>query len=251
MKENGIYNENPFVTSGYAGPEYFCDREKESAELIALLTNGNNVALISPRRYGKTDLLRHCFAQKTISDRYYTFIIDIYSTKSVAEMVNKWGSVVLETLKPKGRIVWEKFLSVLASVRSEISFDINGVPSWSMSVVDIDAPDTTLGEIFKYLQQADKPCIVAIDEFQQITRYADTNTEALLRTHVQYCSNAKFVFSGSRQHLMGSMFTSKAEPCAHRHRTGREGLQHHLGQICEKARPCLAQFGQGGGSSTD
>ncbi len=212
MKENGIYNENPFVTSGYAGPEYFCDREKESADLIDLLTNGNNVALISPRRYGKTDLLRHCFAQKEIKDRFHTFIVDIYSTKSVTEMVNKLGSVVLETLKPKGRIVWEKFLSVLASVRSEISFDINGVPSWSMSVGDIDAPDTTLGEIFKYLQQADKPCIVAIDEFQQITRYADTNTEALLRTHVQYCSNAKFVFSGSRQHLMGSMFTSPARP---------------------------------------
>ena len=204
--------DNPFVTTGYVGAAYFCDREKETEDIVRLLTNGNNVALISPRRYGKTDLLRHCFAQKEIAERYYTFIVDIYSTKSVSEMVGKLGSVILETLKPHGKKIWGKFLKMLASVRSEISFDINGLPSWTMSVGDIEAPDTTLGEIFSYLQKADKPCIVAIDEFQQITKYADTNIEAALRTYVQYCSNAKFVFSGSRQHLMGAMFLSPARP---------------------------------------
>lgn len=212
MNGSSLNFDNPFVTTGYVGKEYFCDREKETEDIVRLLTNGNNVALISPRRYGKTDLLRHCFAQKEISEHYYTFIVDIYSTKSVEEMVSKLGSVILETLKPKGKKVWEKFLSVLASVRSEIRYDINGLPLWSICVGDIETPNTTLGEIFSYLQQADKPCIVAIDEFQQITKYADTNVEAALRTHIQYCSNAKFVFSGSRQHLMSTMFTSPARP---------------------------------------
>lgn len=212
LNSNMTVFDNPFITTGYIGAAYFCDREKETEDLVRLLTNGNNVALISPRRYGKTDLLRHCFAQKEIADRYYTFIVDIYSTKSVSEMVSKLGSVILETLKPYGKKIWSKFLKMLSSVRSEISFDINGLPSWTMSVGDIEAPDTTLGEIFSYLQKADKPCIVAIDEFQQITKYADTNIEAALRTYVQYCSNAKFVFSGSRQHLMGAMFLSPARP---------------------------------------
>ena len=39
--------ENPFVTNGYVGPEYFCDRTEETAMLTKLLTNGNNIALIS------------------------------------------------------------------------------------------------------------------------------------------------------------------------------------------------------------
>lgn len=212
MAKNSLNIENPFITTGYISDEYFCDREKETADIIRLLTNGNNVALISPRRFGKTDLLRHCFAQKQIADNYYTFIVDIYSTKSVSEMVGKLGSVILETLKPKGRKAWETFLSMLVSVRSAVSFDANGMPSWTMSVGDIETPEATLNEIFAYLQNADKPCIVAIDEFQQITKYADANIEAALRTHIQYCSNAKFVFSGSRQHLMGAMFTSPARP---------------------------------------
>jgi len=61
---------NPFITSGYACPEYFCDRFQETQDIINLLQNGNNLALISPRRIGKTDLLRHCircFCQKARS----------------------------------------------------------------------------------------------------------------------------------------------------------------------------------------
>ena len=210
-KENAKID-NPFVTTGYAGADYFCDREKETQDIIRYLINGNNVALISPRRYGKSDLLRHCFSQKAISDNYYTFIVDIYSTKTVAEMVGKLGSAILETLKPRGKKAWEKFLAILSSVRSGISFDMNGQPSWTISVGDIYSPTATLDEIFTYLQNADRPCLVVIDEFQQITKYGDPNIEAEIRTRVQYCSNAHFVFSGSRRQLMGAIFTSPARP---------------------------------------
>lgn len=212
MTKKSVIIDNPFVTTGYVGAEYFCDREKETADIIGLLRNGNNVALVSPRRYGKTDLLRHCFCQPEIANNYYTFIIDIYSTKSVSELVSKLGSTILETLKSKGRKSWERFISTLSSVKQGISFDMNGMPSWTMSVGDIESPSATLDEIFSYLQNADKPCLVAIDEFQQITKYNDDGIEASLRTYIQYCSNAKFVFSGSRQHLMGTMFTSPARP---------------------------------------
>ncbi len=87
-----------------------------------------------------------------------------------------------------------------------------GQPSWNVSVGEIANPNNTLEEIFHYLQQADKPCLVAIDEFQQILKYNDTNVEAALRTYVQYCSNANFVFMGSQRHLMGTMFVSPNRP---------------------------------------
>jgi AAA+ ATPase superfamily predicted ATPase len=203
---------NPFVTSGYAGAEYFCDRVQETKDITAWLRNGNNLALISPRRYGKTDLIRHCFAQEEMKERYYTFIIDIYSTKSLLEMVNKMGRTILEALKPKGKRHWELFLSVVRSLKTGITYDAMGQPSWNVSVGDIANPNNTLDEIFHYLQQADKPCLVAIDEFQQILKYGDTNVEAALRTYVQYCSNANFVFMGSQRHLMGSMFVSPNRP---------------------------------------
>lgn len=203
---------NPFVTNGYAGAEYFCDRVQETEDILKWLQNGNNIALISPRRYGKTDLIRHCFEQKEIKDHYYTFIIDIYSTKSLAEMVNKMGRTILDVLKPKGKRHWEDFLSVVHSLRAGITYDAMGMPSWNVSVGDIANPNNTLDEIFHYLQQVDRHCFVAIDEFQQILKYSDTNVEAALRTYVQYCSNANFVFMGSQRHLMGAMFVSPNRP---------------------------------------
>ena len=203
---------NPFVTSGYAGEEYFCDRVDETHKLVSFLTNENNVALISPRRIGKTELIRHCFSQREIKDKYYTFVIDIYATNSIRDFVNIFGKTILNTLRSRGRKVWESFLSVLSSLRSEITFDIDGRPTWSIGMGAITNPMITLDEIFRYLDKADKPCIVAIDEFQQITRYNDNNIEALLRTYIQKCTNAHFIFSGSRRTLMGEMFQSPSRP---------------------------------------
>ena len=204
---------NPFVTNGYAGPEYFCDREKETALLTDFLTNGNNVALISPRRIGKTDLLHHCFGQQAISNHYHTFISDIYATASVSDFVNVFCKAIIDELRPKGHSAWERFLQIIQSLRSEITFDANGMPVWGIGMGTIENPSVTLDEIFRYLNDADMPCIVAIDEFQQILYYNDNrNMEALLRTYIQRTNNANFVFSGSQRHLMGAMFTSPSRP---------------------------------------
>lgn len=205
--------DNPFVTKGYAGAAYFCDRVQETAQLVELTTNGNNIALISPRRVGKTDLIRHYLSQPQIKDKYYTFYIDIYATTSIRDFVNAFGRAILEDLKPKGKVVWEGFLNILRSLRSEITYDINNFPTWSIGLGDIEHPETTLDEIFYYLSHADKPCIVAIDEFQQIVDYVDApNIEATLRTYIQKCVNATFIFAGSKRHLMGEIFTSSSRP---------------------------------------
>ena len=107
---------NPFVTNGYAGPEYFCDRVEETKFLVRMLANENNIALISPRRVGKTDLIRHCFEQPEIKEHYHTFIIDIYATKNLEDFVNVLGKAILDDLRSKGRSAWELFLNVVISL---------------------------------------------------------------------------------------------------------------------------------------
>ncbi len=204
---------NPFVTKGYAGSEFFCDRERETNDILSLLTNENNLAIISPRRLGKTDLIRHCFAQPDIKDNYHTFLIDIYATNSLRDFVYEFGKAIMDDLKPKGRKVWGRFVSTLKSLKSEISFDINGNPVWGIGLGNMENPTVTLDEIFYYLEHADKPCIVAIDEFQQITNYNDgKNIEAALRTHIQHCCQTTFLFAGSKRHLMSEIFTSPSRP---------------------------------------
>ncbi len=203
---------NPFITRGYVSPEYFCDRTTETSMLTDYLTNGINVALISPRRLGKTGLMAHCFRQPQVTGSYYTFLVDIYATKNLQEFVFELGKGILNGLKPKGRKVWEVFVGCLSSLRAGISFDFSGNPAWNIEMGDIRTPSVTLDEIFHYLSHAGKPCIVGIDEFQAITRYPENNVEALLRTHIQHCANATFVYAGSQRRMMSEIFASPSRP---------------------------------------
>ena len=203
---------NPFVVGRYVSDKYFCDREKETEFLIKQIENGRNVALISPRRMGKTGLVHHCFQQPRLNENYYTFFVDIYATSSLAEFVYLLGKTIYETLKPK-RTAWaEKFFQMIASLRVGFKLDaMSGEPVFDIGLGDIQAPQTTLDEIFRYLEMADKPCVVAIDEFQQIGTYEETNVEALLRTKIQQCKQTMFVYAGSKRHLMSNMFHSSSK----------------------------------------
>lgn len=204
---------NPFIISGYLSPYYFCDREEESKKLIRYVTNGRNVAIISTRRMGKTGLIRHCYQNSEIKDRYHTFFIDIYSTGSLRELVFALGKEIYEELKPKGSKFLDQFFSVITSLRAGFRLDRDtGEPSFEIGIGDIQEANTTLDEIFRYLEQANKPCIVAIDEFQQIEHYAETNVEAVLRSKIQHCKNTWFIFAGSQHHIMSNLFQSPARP---------------------------------------
>ena len=157
----------------YSSSEYKFSLSKSG--FISWLTNGNHVAIMSTRRMGKTGLIEHCFKQDEISGKYYTFLVDIYATKTLRDFVFRLGKSILDTLKPHKKQVW-------------------------------------VDEIFKYLNEADKPCIVAVDEFQQVINYPEQNMEAVLRTYIQHCRNAYFIFAGSQRHLMGDMFVNPSRP---------------------------------------
>ncbi|WP_080903101.1 ATP-binding protein [Parabacteroides sp. Marseille-P3160] len=204
---------NPFVVGRYVSDRFFCDRQKETEFLIKQIKNGRNVALISPRRMGKTGLIQHCFNQEQFREYYHTFFVDIYATTSLAEFAYLLGKAIYDELKPK-RTVWtERFFQIIRSLRVGFKLDtMTGEPSFDIGLGDIRAPQTTLDEIFEYLEAADKPCLVAIDEFQQIGSYEEKNVEALLRTKIQQCKQTMFIFSGSKQHLMSNLFNSSSKP---------------------------------------
>lgn len=202
---------NPFTIRGYKSKEYFCDRENETKQLVRLLQNGNDVVLSAPRRIGKSGLIHHCFAQEEM-DGYYLFFIDIYSTKNLTDFVALLGAEIAGRLQTKGRKALQHFWDVAKSLRTGISFDPMGEASLNIQVGDINESRVTLKEIFDFLNNADRPCIVAIDEFQQITEYPEKNTEALLRTYIQQCNNAHFIFSGSHRHMMSQIFLSPSRP---------------------------------------
>lgn len=204
---------NPFVIMGKIPAELFCDREKESDKLIHYLTNGNHVVLISPRRMGKTGLIHHCYDDARICDEYFTFFVDILHTSNLREFTFNLSRSIYKELVPRGKRLAKSFIQALKSLSGTISIDtLNGGPKFGVELGDIANAELTLEEIFDYLDHAHRPCIMAIDEFQQITHYPEKNVEALLRGHIQQMQNCNFVFAGSERSIMTQMFSSSARP---------------------------------------
>lgn len=200
---------NPFIISGYRGPDYFCGRTKETHKVISALTNERNVTLMAPRRYGKTGLIRNVFHH--LDDSYATIYLDIYATTDLRSFTELFANSVLgalDTLPEKAVAAVGRFFK---SLRPVMTPDASGNVSFSLSV-EKDAVDSTLKGVFEYLTSKERRIVIAIDEFQQILSYPEKGTEALLRSQIQFLENTNFIFAGSRHHLMGEMFATPRHP---------------------------------------
>ena len=206
---------NPFVvTERYVGPEYFCDRETETAELLSNIVTGRNTVLISLRRMGKSGLVSHLYNKEEIRRGYECFFLDIYDTTSIDDFVLLFSKEVVSRLQSQGMKFIEKFISIVNSMRVSFGSDpVTGQPSIEVSLQEIKNPVKTLEQIFSFLESSSQPCVVTIDEFQQIADYKEGKKHiATLRTLVQSCVKTRFIFSGSNRRMMSKLFNSPSEP---------------------------------------
>lgn len=203
--------ENPFILEPYYSEEYFCDRVEETAMLHDLLLNRQNVTLISPRRYGKTGLIYRLFDEFKENKNYDCYYVDIYSASSLDDFIRLLSESIVNVLKKDTLI--ERFINKLGAIRPVISFDVtSGKYSLSYSMQSVEQKQLTLKTILSFLENEKKTVVLAIDEFQQIREFEDVKMEALLRTYIQPLHNVRFIFCGSKKHMMINMFTDAASP---------------------------------------
>lgn len=213
MRLNNRTLTNPFIYQGYESPKYFCDREVETKTLLSHLKNGRNVTLISPRRIGKTGLIKNTFYHLKEQEKDATCLyIDIFATKNLHDFVELLGVMVINEIVRKNASFIEKTISFFSALRPVLSMDpLTGEPSVSITV-EPSKEDITIQSIFNYLNDSEQEVYLAIDEFQQIAEYPEKGTEALLRSYIQFAQHVHFIFSGSKFHLMAEIFGSPKHP---------------------------------------
>lgn len=213
MRLNNRTLTNPFIYQGYESPKYFCDREVETKTLLSHLKNGRNVTLISPRRIGKTGLIKNTFYHLKEQEKDATCLyLDIFVTKNLHDFVELLGVMVINEIVRKNASFIEKTISFFSALRPVLSMDpLTGEPSVSITV-EPSKEDITIQSIFNYLNDSEKEVYIAIDEFQQIAEYPEKGTEALLRSYIQFAQHVHFIFSGSKFHLMAEIFGSPKHP---------------------------------------
>ena len=204
---------NPFVSQGYISPEYFCDRQEETDLMLNHFENGRNITLVSPRRIGKTGLIKNLFYHIERQDRNAICLyLDIYATKNLQDFTEMFGSVVFNGFARKEKSFMQKAATLLGSLRPVFTTDpYTGMPKM-MITVDASQSQLTIQQIFELLAQSRREIYIAIDEFQQIANSPETGTEAMLRSHIQFATNVHFIFAGSKYRLMAEMFGSPQRP---------------------------------------
>lgn len=205
---------NPFVIKGYAGPEYFCDRDKESQRLLNAIRNGRDITLVSLRKMGKTGLIHHLFEILGEENSHETIYLDILHTQDLNSFINQLATAVYRLKKPAGKKIMD-FLAAFRYLRPVVSVDpLSGSPSVSLHIQGEGAQQTTLQELFSILQErsAQRMIVLAIDEFQQVGFYPEKNTEGILRGIIQMQPNIRFIFSGSNKSMLMRMFGDATRP---------------------------------------
>lgn len=200
---------NPFVTVGYFGPEYFCDRKQETAKLLSSIRNDCNVTLMAPRRYGKTGLINNLFHQ--LPNDCVPVYLDIYSLTNLTEFTRAFSTAVTSVSDSPLEKATKSVLQFFRSCRPTITPQDDGRPKFSFDVAPANA-EVTLRDAFAYLKSRERRLVIAIDEFQQIREFPEQGTEALLRSLVQEVPWVRFIFAGSRHHIMGDMFLAAKHP---------------------------------------
>ena len=135
-----------------------------------------------------------------------------YLRLTIAQFVQFLGTAITQDVLSRGQKAMKRLLEFFGSWRPVFGQDpYTGAPTVSISI-EPSQSTVSLKTIFDYLNLSKREVYIAIDEFQQITKYPENGIEALLRSYIQFVLNAHFVFSGSKRSLMSQIFNSPERP---------------------------------------
>jgi AAA+ ATPase superfamily predicted ATPase len=200
---------NPFLINNYLGPEYFCDREKETKLLIKNICNQTNTAIFAQRRSGKSALIKHVFQQ--LKTDYNCIYIDLFSSSNLGDFANLLANSIYKSykIKKKGQI----FLEKIKLLRPVLSInELTGSPEITLDFSAHQQVEKTVPQLLRYIDGQGINFVIAFDEFQQIMCYPEKNVEAILRSCIQELKNCQFIFCGSHLHLMNELFHHAKRP---------------------------------------
>lgn len=201
---------------GVAVSDYnFIGRERETKRLLDNFKGGINVILMSPRRLGKTSLVKHV-CNKLDDKDIITVYLDIFGCKSEYDFYNKLTAEVLKQTASKHELWFEEAKEFLYRLTPKISFSPEPNSDFSISL-GITPKTHTPEEVLQMAEtiaiKRKKRIVICIDEFQQIGEMSNSKQiQARLRTVWQHQKHVSYCLFGSKHHLMSTIFLHRSMP---------------------------------------
>lgn len=207
--------EKAFVYGMSVGGDNFTDRIEETKRIKLDFENGINVILISPRRMGKTSLVKKVISEMNTPEIKVVYM-DIYDCRCEYDFYNRFAETIMKSTGNQLEQVMENIKRFLVRVSPKLSFSPESNSEFSVSL-GITPKEYSPEEILELPERIAKEqgvrIVVCIDEFQQIGEFSDSLTvQKRLRGVWQHHQHVSYCFFGSKMHLMENIFQSRRMP---------------------------------------
>ncbi len=209
--------DNPFRYGSAVGAPYFVGREQEMAELEMDMRSGQDVVIISPRRFGKTSLVL-AVAGRLRDQGVLVAYLDLMPCSSKELLADKLATALYDGLAGFKDRAWHRVQEFFGgtSLRPTITIGPDGTPNLELGAGernrDVDATLMRLLELPERIaHNRGKRVVVVLDEFQEAPEI-DKHLPALIRSVWQMQQDVCHVFLGSKRHMMTRIFTHENEP---------------------------------------
>ena len=208
--------DNPFCYGEAVSGRFFTNRENEIRTLENTLRSGQNVIITSPRRYGKTSLIKRVLSDLK-RERLLTVYVDLYPATSKERFVHIYAKAIAENFTSKFKKSLSAIRELLPRLIPRLTVKTDGSTEFEFS---FDFRNKSQTPILKDLYEAvhrialqkRKRGVVVFDEFQEILNFEDDEIERSMRSHFQFHRNIAYAFLGSKTHLMYKIFGDSNRP---------------------------------------
>lgn len=223
----------------------FCDRKKEIEELLSHAKNRANVILFSPRRYGKTSLVKRIQAELS-REGITALYVDFFGVYSLEDIASRLASR-LYSFCYKDENFLKKAMRFLSLWRPVVRPDpeygvlISAEPAGRRRGIEL--LEDVLAGFGKFMESSKKGFHVVIDEFQEIAELRESlQIEGIMRSQIQTHRNASYFFVGSRRRVLSEIFNERKRPFY------RSAINYPLGPLPldESTTFVVEQFKRGG-----
>lgn len=208
-------NQQSFVFGVSVSDYNFIGRKEEIRRLKMNFEEGINTILISPRRWGKTSLVRKV-CEVVDRKKVIPVFVDIFKCKTEYEFYNALAEAVLKQTASKAELWMDNARDFIARLSPKVSFSPEPNSEFALSLgisPKTHAPEEILSLAEEIAQKKQKRIVVCIDEFQQIGEMADSvSIQKRLRSVWQHQRLTSYCLFGSKKHTMMNVFQKRNMP---------------------------------------
>ncbi len=195
----------------------FVDRDEEMKNITSTLSSGNSMILISPRRWGKSSLVRKSMEESFLPNKnYHVVMLDLFRIRSEEEFFQEYAKEVIRSTSTGMEDIMRNAKSFFKNIVPRISVSTESMGGFSLQF-DTKEMKENRSDILdlpeNISRKKNKKIVVCVDEFQNLSAFdKPVAVKNELRSAWQHHRSVAYCLYGSKRHMMADIFNNAASP---------------------------------------